>query len=148
MFSELTSKVYGVLVIILMIGCTFLYFNKLNLEKDVIIKNGEVSSITKERDSLLSEKNNREILNQSADEITLKKNSEQKELANTRDSALSELDKLTNKKELKGTQNVAKNPSSETIVKNSNTDTNLDVAVAKLLDQLCARVRGNTCPNP
>jgi hypothetical protein len=148
MFSELTSKIYGALVIILIIGCTALYFNKMSLEKDIITKDGVISSVTKERDTLLSEKNNREVLNESADEITLKKNNAQKELANHRDSALSELDKLTNKKEPKGTQNVAKNPSSEILVQDSNNDATLDPNIARVLNQLCARVRGNACPNP
>lgn len=148
MFSELTSKIYGVIAIVLTIGCIALYFNKMSLEKDIISKDGVISSVTKERDSLLSEKNNRETLNQAADDITIKKNNEQKELAKDRDSALSELDKLTNKKEPKGTQNVAKNPSSETLVKDSNIDATLDPNIARVLNQLCARVRGNACPNP
>lgn len=144
MFSTLTSKISGGLIAILLIICSALYFNKISLEKDIIIKDSTIADIVKERDSLQEERKNNKLLQESADNIAVKKDKERKELENIRDSALSQLDKLDSintAKELQGNTNGTK-------TKDAPPPTNLDADTARLLNELCARVKGSTCPNP
>lgn len=153
MFSTVISKVFGFAATVLLSLCVILFIQKQSLQKKVIEKDSTISKLTTQRDGLVNEKKIRDELQASADEITRKKDIDQKELANVRDSALSELDKL-NKIEPKGIENVAKNPKDgnpnvkDTKNQGVALDSHLDPKLTGMLDTLCARVRGSTCPNP
>lgn len=140
MFSTLVSKILGGGVVVLLVIASLLYTNKLSLEKDIIVKGNLITEVVKERNALLQERDNRNKLQESSDIITAAKDKEQKELDSFRDSTLSKLNTLNNK-EQQGNTNVTK-------TQNTSPTASLDADTARLLNELCARVKGSACPNP
>ena len=140
MFSTLISKILGGGVVVLLVVSSLLYINKLSLEKDIITKDNVITEVVRERNLLLQERDNRGKLQESADALAVKKDKEQKELESFRDSTLSKLNTLNNK-EQQGNTNVTK-------TQNSSPTASLDADTARLLNELCARVKGSACPNP
>ncbi len=140
MFSTLISKILGGGVVVLLVISSLLYINKLSLEKDIIIKDNVITEVVRERNLLLQERDNRGKLQESADALAVKKDKEQKELESFRDSTLSKLNTLNNK-EQQGNTNVTK-------TQNASPTASLDADTARLLNELCARVKGSACPNP
>lgn len=140
MFSTLISKILGGGVVVLLVVSSLLYINKLSLEKDIITKDSVITEVVRERNLLLQERDNRSKIQESADALAVKKDKEQKELESFRDSTLSKLNTLNNK-EQQGNTNVTK-------TQNASPTASLDADTARLLNELCARVKGSACPNP
>lgn len=132
--SSTLNKVLGIVIILFIITTSIFYVKNNSLQKENIQLSSQVTTLESNVKTLSNENTMLKTLQSEADQIIIERNNSQKELTSLSDKTKGELYNIEKRKE---TTNVIQTNSS------SNT---LDTDVTRLLNELCERVRGSTCP--
>lgn len=130
---------YGSLAAISTI-CIFLYISNSSMEKDLIQKNSQISTLEDERNSYKKRWENSEMLRGELDRLIEDTRESLKALEDKKKNTLSQIDEIRNR-------GIDSEEQKKEVGYISNDD-RLDSSLISLLDELCESVRGEECPNP
>lgn len=139
MSGWINKILYGGLAIISAI-CIFLYISNNSMEKDIIKKDSQISSLKDERDSYRKRWETSEELRSELDEVIQDTRESLKALDNKKKNTLSQIEEIKNR-------GINSEEQKKEIGFISN-DNLLDNDLIGLLDELCESVRGEECPDP
>lgn len=139
MSGWINKILYGGLAIISAI-CIFLYISNNSMEKDIIKKNSQISSLKDERDSYRKRWETSEELRSELDEVIQDTRESLKALDNKKKNTLSQIEEIKSRG-----MNSEEQKKEVGSISNDNL---LDNDLIGLLDELCESVRGEECPDP
>lgn len=139
MSGWINKILYGGLAIISAI-CILLYISNNSMEKDIIKKNSQISSLKDERDSYRKRWETSEELRSELDEVIQDTRESLKALDNKKKNTLNQIEEIKSR----GINSEEQKKEIGFI----SDDNLLDNDLIGLLDELCESVRGEECPDP
>jgi len=125
------GKAQTILIILLVGVCAWLYYQTSSLEKESIQQFNQIVQLSGDLAEERQRSGHLEALNQQMDEIIQKQRSSELELLEKRNEILARLEEIDN-------ANTTKDDPADS----------LDPTLIRLLDSVCASVRGKDCPSP